>query len=402
MDFDAGPKVAALAGSLREFMTQEVLPAESLYDEQVRASGDPHFHPPVMEELKSKAREAGLWNLYMPDPDLGPGLTNLEYAPLAEIMGASLIGPEAFNCSAPDTGNMEVLARYGSSAHKEQWLEPLLAGEIRSCFSMTEPGVASSDATNIQSTIVRDGDSYILNGRKWWTTGAARERCTVSIFMGKTDPAGPKHRQQSMILVPFPSDGIEVVRNLSVFGYDDAEGHNEMTFTDVRVPVENLLVGEGEGFAISQGRLGPGRIHHCMRLIGIAERALSLMVARAKSRTTFGQPLSERQLVQQWIARSRLEIEQARLLVLKAAWSMDEHGSKEARHLIGMAKIAVPTVAASVIDRAIQTHGAAGLSQDTPLARHYAYARYMRIGDGPDEIHLLALAKNEIAQGAVR
>jgi acyl-CoA dehydrogenase len=396
VEFAFDDQTRRLIDRVTEFMSEEVLPAEPIYEQQLIDSGDPHFHPPVMEELKAKARSADLWNLFLSEDEWGAGLSNLAYAPLCERMGASLIGPEVFNCNAPDTGNMEVLARYGTEEQKQRWLIPLLDGEIRSCFSMTEPAVASSDATNIESSIVADGDDYVLNGRKWWTTGAGRERCKVSIFMGKTDPDGPRHRQQSMILVPLPSPGVEVVRDLSVFGYHDPEGHADMTFTDVRIPAENLLVGEGEGFAIAQGRLGPGRIHHCMRFIGMAERALGLMARRSAERETFGAPLRDRQLVQDWIARSRIEIEQARLLVLRAAWAMDTAGNKAARHDIGMAKIVAPNVALDVIDRAIQTFGAAGVSQDTPLARHYAHARTLRIGDGPDEIHILALARHEL------
>jgi acyl-CoA dehydrogenase len=389
-------KTTALIDRVREFMEQEIVPAEAVYDEQVRESGDPYFHPPIMEELKSKARAAGLWNLFLPDERWGAGLTNLEYAPLAELMGRSFIGPEAFNCNAPDTGNMEVLAQYGTDAQQQQWLVPLLEGEIRSCFSMTEPDVASSDATNIQSSIVRDGDEYVINGRKWWTTGAARERCTISIFMGKTDPEGPKHRQQSMILIPLDTPGVEKVRSLSVFGYDGGEGHLEMRFTDVRVPVDNILVGEGEGFAIAQGRLGPGRIHHCMRSIGQAERALELMVQRVNERSTFGKKIAEHQIVQDWIARSRIEIEQARLLTLKAAWMMDEVGNKAAKAEIAMIKVVARNMALGVIDRAIQAFGGAGVCQDTPLAHAYAHLRTLRLADGPDEVHLMSLARQEM------
>ncbi len=396
MDFGFSGKVEQLRAQVRAFMEEEVLPAEGRYDAEIAAAGDPHHHPQVMEELKSKARSAGLWNLFLPESDWGAGLTNLEYAPLCELMGWSRIGPEAFNCSAPDTGNMEVLARYGTREQQERWLVPLLAGEIRSCFAMTEPDVASSDATNIQASIVRDGDAYVLNGRKWWTSGAASDRCKLAIFMGKTDPDGPRHRQQSMVLVPFDAPGIEVVRNLQVFGYDDPEGHPEVVYTDVRVPVDHILVGEGEGFAIAQGRLGPGRIHHCMRLIGAAERALQLLSRRAAERVTFGRPLVERQMVQEWVARSRIEIEQARMLVLKAAWMMDTVGNKEARQEIAMIKVVAPQVALAVIDRAIQAFGGAGVSQDTPLAKAYAYARTLRLADGPDEVHLVAIAKQEL------
>ncbi len=396
MDFAFTDKANALIDQVREFMREEVLPAEAVYRQQVEESGNPHFHPPIMEELKAKARSAGLWNLFMPDERWGAGLTNLEYAPLAEEMGWSGIGPEVFNCSAPDTGNMEVLARYGTEQQQQEWLVPLLEGEIRSCFSMTEPDVASSDATNIRSSIVREGDEYVINGRKWWTSGAARERCKISIFMGKTNPDAPKHQQQSMILVPLDTPGVENVRTLSVFGYDEGEGHAEMVFTDVRVPVENILVGEGEGFAIAQGRLGPGRIHHCMRTIGAAERAVELMCDRIAKRETFGKKLMEHQLIQEWVARSRLEIEQARLLTLKAAWMMDTVGNKAARQEIAMIKIVAPSMALGVIDRAIQAFGGAGVSQDTPLAQMYAGIRTLRLADGPDEVHLMSLARQEL------
>jgi len=396
MDFAYSDRVVALQQRVRDFMDGEVLPAEAVYRRQVEEAGDRFFHPPVMEDLKDKARAAGLWNLFLPDPEWGAGLSNLEYAPLAELMGRSLIGPESFNCSAPDTGNMEVLVQFGSRAQQERWLMPLLAGETRSCFSMTEPEVASSDATNIRSSIRRDGNEYVINGRKWWTTGAPRERCTISIFMGKTDPAAPPHKQQSMILVPLDTPGVEVLRTLSVFGYDEGEGHAEMRFTDVRVPAENLIQGEGDGFAIAQGRLGPGRIHHCMRLIGSSERALELMCRRVAEREAFGKRLSEQGVIQNWIAESRVEIEQARLLVLKAAWMMDTAGNKAARSEIAMIKILAPRMALRVLDRAIQAHGGAGVSQDTPLAQQYAYARTLRLADGPDEVHLMSLARQEL------
>jgi len=396
VDFAFSDKALDLQRQVREFMESEVMPAESVYREQVAASGNPHHHPQVMEELKAKARSAGLWNLFLPDPEWGAGLTNLEYAPLAELMGRSVIGPEAFNCNAPDTGNMEVLAQYGTRAQQEEWLVPLLAGEIRSCFSMTEPDVASSDATNIQSRIERDGDHYVINGRKWWTSGAARERCRISIFMGKTDPEAPLHQQQSMILVPLDTPGISTVRTLSVFGYDEGEGHVEQTFTDVRVPAGNLLQEEGDGFRIAQGRLGPGRIHHCMRLIGMAERAVELMCQRVISRTAFGKPLARQGVIQNWIAESRCEIEQARLLVLKAAWMMDTVGNKAAKSEIAMIKIVAPRMAQGIIDRAIQAFGGAGVSQDTPLAQAYAHARTLRLADGPDEVHLMSLARREL------
>ena len=397
MEFAFSDKTQDLQRQVREFMEGEVFPAEAVYREQVEASGDRFHYPAVMEDLKTKARSAGLWNLFLPDPEWGAGLTNLEYAPLAELMGHSVIGPEAFNCSAPDTGNMEVLAQYGTRAQQEQWLVPLLAGEIRSCFSMTEPDVASSDARNIQSSIRRDGDEYVINGRKWWTSGAARERCKVSIFMGKTDPEAPPYQQQSMILVPLDTPGVETVRTLSVFGYDEGEGHAEMTFTDVRVPASNLLQSEGDGFRIAQGRLGPGRIHHCMRLIGMAERAVDLMCRRAIGREAFGKALARQGVIQNWIAESRCEIEQARLLVLKAAWMMDTVGNKAAKSEIAMIKIIAPRMAQRVIDRAIQVFGGAGVSQDTPLAAHFAHARTLRLADGPDEVHLMSLAKRELA-----
>ena len=396
MEFAFSDKAQDLQRQVREFMEGEVLPAEAVYREQVEASGDPYHHPQVMEDLKAKARAAGLWNLFLPDPHWGAGLTNLEYAPLAELMGHSVIGPEAFNCNAPDTGNMEVLAQYGTQAQQEEWLVPLLAGEIRSCFSMTEPDVASSDARNIQSSIERDGDEYVINGRKWWTSGAARDRCKISIFMGKSNPDAPTYQQQSMILVPLDTPGVEKVRTLSVFGYDEGEGHAEMTFTDVRVPATNLLQSEGDGFRIAQGRLGPGRIHHCMRLIGMAERAVDSMCKRVLTREAFGKPLARQGVIQHWIAESRCEIEQARLLVLKAAWMMDAVGNKAAKAEIAMIKIVAPRMAQRVIDRAIQAHGGAGVSQDTQLAQHFAHARTLRLADGPDEVHLMSLAKREL------
>ena len=396
MDFGFSDRTQQLQAQVREFMDDEVLPAESVYHQQIQDSGYPHFHPPIMEELKAKARSAGLWNLFLPDSDWGAGLSNLEYAPLAELMGHSLIGPEAFNCSAPDTGNMEVLARYGTPEQQERWLVPLLNGEIRSCFSMTEPDVASSDATNVRSRIERDGDRYVINGRKWWSSGAGRDRCKISIFMGKTDPDADRHRQQSMILVPLDTPGVEMVRMLQVFGYQPPETHAEIAFNDVRVPLDHILVGEGEGFAIAQGRLGPGRIHHCMRSIGMAERALGLMCARVDARSTFGRRLSEQGVIREWIAESRLEIEQARLLTLKAAWMMDNVGNKQARAEIAMIKIVAPRMACRILDRAIQAFGGAGVSQDTPLAEAYAGQRTLRLADGPDEVHLLSLARQEL------
>jgi len=378
------------------FMDQNVFPAEATYREEVEK--DRWTTPPVMQEMKKKARAQGLWNLFLPKEygGYGAGLTNLEYAPLAEVMGRSLIGAEAFNCSAPDTGNMEVLAKYGSEAQKKQWLAPLLAGEIRSGFAMTEPDVASSDATNIETSIVRDGDDYVINGRKFFISGAMNRRCRILIVMGKTDPDNPnRHLQQSQILVPMDTPGVRVVRAMQVFGYEDApEGHAEITFDDVRVPQAKLILGEGRGFEIAQGRLGPGRIHHCMRLIGQAQRALELMARRAETRVAFGRPLSKQQSVREDIAKSACEIEQARLLTLKAAAKMDAGGNKAAMDLIAMIKIVAPTMACRVIDRAIQIHGAAGLAQDFDLARGYQYARYIRLADGPDQVHMMQLGRN--------
>ncbi len=393
MNFDYSTKTRELQKSLQEFMQENIYPNEKRFDDEINA-GDRWKPSEVIKELKTKARATGLWNLFLPEVS---GLSNLEYAPLAEIMGRVVWSSEVFNCSAPDTGNMEVLEKYGNSEQKETWLKPLLDGEIRSCFSMTEPDVASSDATNICSSIKKDGDDYILNGRKWWSTGAGDERCKLAIFMGKTDETAEKHRQQSMILVPMDADGVKVERLLSVFGYDDApNGHAEITFKNVRVPASNLLLGEGRGFEIAQGRLGPGRVHHCMRMIGVAERSLELMTKRANERTAFGKKISEQGVVRQWIAEARLAIEQARLLVLKCAWLMDTVGNKAARGEIAMIKAVVPNMALKIIDRAIQTHGGGGVCQDFPLANFWAYARTLRLADGPDEVHLESIAKMEL------
>jgi acyl-CoA dehydrogenase len=398
MDFEFSSKVTDLQKRVATFMEEHVYPSESKYQEH--CEGPKRWKPvAVIEELKPKARAAGLWNLFLPASDRGAGLTNLEYAPLCEIMGRSPIGPEVFNCSAPDTGNMEVLERYGSPELKEKWLKPLLAGEIRSCFAMTEPQVASSDATNIESSIIRDGDEYVVNGRKWWSSGAGDSRCKVTIFMGKTDASAAKHKQQSMIVVPMDAPGVTIKRLLTVFGYDHApHGHAEVLFENVRVPAGNLLLGEGRGFEIAQGRLGPGRIHHCMRLIGVAERALEAMCQRVKSRVAFGRTLAEQGTIRADIAMSRIEIEQARLLTLKAAYMMDTAGNKAARAEIAMIKVVAPNVALRVLDRAIQAHGGAGVSQDFPLAWAWANSRTLRLADGPDEVHREAIAKYELAK----
>jgi acyl-CoA dehydrogenase len=401
VDFKPSARCAQLQERLQSFMVEHVYPAEAVYAQQIADAGDPYHHPAVMEELKARARELGLWNLFLPAHLPGsPGLSNVEYAPLAEIMGRSPIAPEACNCAAPDTGNMEVLALFGSAEQKRRWLEPLLDGEIRSGFAMTEPAVASSDATNVQMRIERHGDHYVLNGHKWWTTGAMRERCRILIAMGKTDPHGPRHRQQSMVLVPRDTPGVRIVRNLSVFGYADPEGHAEIIFDNVRVPVANLLGAEGDGFAIAQARLGPGRIHHCMRAIGAAQRALELMCRRALTRVTFGQPLADRANIQDWIAESQIELEMARLLTLKAAWLMDTVGNRRARTEIAAIKIAAPNVALKVVDRAIQVHGAGGLSADFPLAMMYAHLRALRIVDGPDEVHKRTVAREQLRRAA--
>ena len=396
MNFDHSPKVLALQQRLSAFMAEFVYPSSKRYHQEL-AAGDKWTAPPVIEELKQKAREAGLWNLFLPDSARGAGLTNLEYAPLCEIMGRVHWASEVFNCSAPDTGNMETIERYGTEEHKKRWLQPLLDGEIRSCFSMTEPDVASSDATNIRSSIVRDGDEYVINGRKWWSSGAMDTRCRVIIFMGKTDPNAPKHQQQSMVLIPMEAPGVRVVRHLTALGYDDApHGHAEIDFENVRVPLSNLLLGEGRGFEIAQGRLGPGRIHHCMRLIGMAERALEEMCKRSMGRVAFGKPLSEQGVTLERIAQSRILIDQSRLLVLKAAHMMDTVGNKVARAEIGMIKVAAPAMACQVIDWAIQVHGAAGLSDDFFLSSAYATARKLRLGDGPDEVHRNQIGKLEL------
>jgi acyl-CoA dehydrogenase len=402
MEFAFDDRTQELRERLLDFMDQHVYPAEPLFAEQeeaARRSGDPWQRPPVIDELKVQARKQGLWNLFLPGHPDAAGLTNLQYAPLAEITGHSpAMAPEALNCAAPDTGNMEVLNEFGTAEQREQWLSPLLAGEIRSAFCMTEPEVASSDATNIATRIERDGDSYVINGRKWWSSGAMDPRCKILIVMGKTDPAADRHRQQSMILVPRATPGVTVKRGITVYGYDDAThgGHAEVLFTDVRVPAANLIAGEGDGFAIAQARLGPGRIHHCMRMIGAAERALELMCRRAVERTAFGKPLAEQGVVQDWIAESRIRIESTRLLVLKTAWLMDTVGNKGAHTEIQAIKVATPSMAQWVIDKAIQTHGAAGVSQDTPLAHLWAGARSLRFADGPDEVHKRSLAHREL------
>ena len=396
MNFEYSNKVKDLQDKLTNFMNEHVYKNEAVYKEEVEKGGR-WCVPKIMEDMKSKAKEQGLWNLFLPESDLGAGLTNTEYAPLCEIMGRSPIGAEVFNCSAPDTGNMEVLVRYGTKEQQNQWLTPLLNGEIRSAFAMTEPDVASSDASNIQARIDRNGDEYVINARKWWTSGAMDPRCKIMIFMGKTDPNADKYKQQSMILVPIDTPGVKVLRHLPVFGYDHApHGHAEVDFKDVKVPVSNILLGEGRGFEIAQGRLGPGRIHHCMRLIGQAERALELMVKRAKSRVAFGKPISEQGVVMHAIAESRAEIEQARLLVLKTAHMMDTVGNKIARKEISMIKVVAPNMATKIIDRAIQVHGGGGVSSDFPLSYAYGHARTLRLADGPDEVHRMSVAKLEM------
>jgi acyl-CoA dehydrogenase len=396
--FSYSDKVVKLQKELTSFIEEHIYPNERLYEQQLKEQPSRWSAvPPIMEELKEKAKQAGLWNLFLPESEYGAGLTNVEYAPLCEIMGRSIIGPEAFNCGAPDTGNMEVLVRYGTSEQKEKWLKPLLNGDIRSCFSMTEPDVGSSDATNIQCSIVREGDEYVINGRKWWSSGAGDPRCKIAIVMGKSDFTASKYEQQSMILVPLNTPGVKIERMLPVFGYDHApHGHAEIHYDNVRVPASNMLLGEGKGFAIAQGRLGPGRIHHCMRLIGAAERALEELCKRIQNRSTFNKLLSQQGVIQEWVAESRIEIEQARLLTLKAAYMMDTVGNKKARKEIAMIKVMAPAMALKVIDRAIQAFGAAGVSEDTPLAALWANARTLRLADGPDEVHKAQLARLEL------
>ncbi|HEX6800451.1 MAG TPA: acyl-CoA dehydrogenase family protein [Ktedonobacterales bacterium] len=399
MDFTYSQNVEDLRARLNAFMERAIYPNETTYREQIAAAGNPFHHTAIVDELKAQAKAAGLWNLFLPDDEYGAGLSNLEYAPLAEIMGRVGWASEVFNCAAPDTGNMEILAQFGTPEQQSRWLRPLLDGEIRSAFAMTEPDVASSDATNIRLTIRREGDEYVLDGRKWWISGAARPRCTILIVMGKTAPDDPdRHRQQSMILVPTETPGVTVVRNLPVFGFVDNESHCEVTFEGVRVPAANLLGGEGDGFAIAEARLGPGRIHHCMRCIGAAQRALEMMCARVSSRVAFGKPLAQQGVIQEWIATSALEIEQARLLTLKAAWMIDTVGKKAAQNEIAMIKIVAPNLLTRVADRAIQAFGAAGISDDFPLAHFYAAGRTLRLADGPDEVHKRALARSILRQ----
>lgn len=397
MPFELSPRVAELREKLLAFMDEHIYPNEARYFAE-RANAKDRWQPvKTIEDLKPKARAAGLWNLFLPESEYGAGLTNFEYAPLCEVMGRSALAPEVFNCSAPDTGNMEVLVRYGTPEQKQRWLTPLLNGEIRSCFAMTEPDVASSDAANICAGIVRDGDSYVINGRKWWTSGAGDPRCRIAIFMGKTDPAAAKHKQQSMILVPMDAPGVKIVRMLNLYGYDDApHGHGELIFENVRVPRENLLLGEGRGFEIAQGRLGPGRIHHCMRSIGVAERALEAMCRRVRSRVAFGKALAEQGTIRRDIADSRIEIDQARLLTMQAAWTMDRLGNKAARTEIAMIKVVAPNMALRVLDRAVQAHGGAGVCDDFFMAYAWAWNRTLRLADGPDEVHRESIARLEL------
>ncbi|WP_427918138.1 acyl-CoA dehydrogenase family protein [Streptomyces sp. cg40] len=398
MDFGLSPKADELRSRMAAFMAEYVLPAEDVYDRQLAEADDPHELPPVMRELKEKARAEGLWNLFLAHGETGAGLTNLEYAPLAELAGRSIIGPEVFNCSAPDTGNMELLALFGTPEQQDRWLRPLLAAEIRSCFAMTEPEVASSDARNIRTRITRDGDEYVVDGHKWYTSGILDPDCRLIILMGVTDPDAPSYRRQSMLLIPRDTPGITVLRDLPMFGYTDRCGHGDVLFENVRVPVSSMLGGEGDGFALAQGRLGPGRMHYAMRAVGFAERALELMCRRTLTRTAFGGPLAERGVVREWIARSRIEIEQLRLLVLKSAWLMDTQGNAAARTEVAAIKVAALEVAHRVVDRAVQAHGAAGVSDDTVLARLYAITRALRIADGPDEVHLRTVARRELAR----
>ena len=402
MDFSLSPRTLELQKTLQAFMDENVYPAEAVYDAQIEANDNPHEQPQVMRDLQAKARELGLWNLFMAHGDLGAGLSNLEYAPLAEIVGRSIIGNEAINCSAPDTGNMEILAMYGTEQQRADWLKPLLNCDIRSAFAMTEPDVASSDATNITSTIVRDGDEYVINGRKWYTSGILDPDCKLVIFMGKSDPTAPPYRCQSMILVPTDAPGLEVVRDLPMFGYRDRLGHGEVQFTDVRVPATNMLGEEGDGFAIAQGRLGPGRMHYAMRAIGMAERALELMCQRATTRIAFGGPLAKQGVVREWIARSRMEIDQIRLITFRAAWLMDTQGNAAARSDVAAIKVAAMETAHAVVNRAVQTFGAAGVSDDTVLSRLFALTRALQIADGPAEVHLRTIARIELKNYEVR
>jgi len=396
MEFELSDRAKDYRERLQAFLDERVYLAEQVYVEQVRAADTPHVHPPIMEELKEEARRRGLWNMFLPDPEHGAGLTNVEYAPLAELLGRTFIGSEACNCSAPDTGNMEVLHQFGNDEQKERWLRPLLDGEIRSGFAMTEPDVASSDATNISLRMERDGDDFVLNGRKWWTTGVMHPRCRILIVMGKTELEAPVYAQQSMLLVPLDTPGLEIVRSLPVFGYMDPEGHGELRFTDVRVPQSNIIAAPGAGFLIAQARLGPGRIHHCMRAVGAAERALELMCKRADERETFGKPVSTRSNIRDWIAEARIELEMLRLFVLKTAWLVDKVGGKNARIEVAGIKVAAPNVALKIIDRAIQVHGGGGVSDDFPLAFMYAHMRTLRLADGPDEVHKLSIARREL------